>query len=69
MAHASTTFDRHYEGKVLLVEVPSGVDTKAFDYHFEGVSLVAGAAVTVGGPFPHYTRRQGLCGGTIVMGI
>ena len=33
MVHASTTFDRHYESKVLLAEVPVGVDTKGFDYH------------------------------------
>ena len=47
MAHASTTFDYHYEGKVALNEVPSGVDTKAFDYHYEGVVVMA-EAVAVG---------------------
>lgn len=45
MAHASTTFDRHYEGRVLLTEVPTGVDTKAFDFHYEGAAIVAEAAV------------------------
>lgn len=41
MAQASTTFDYHYEGKVALNEVPSGVDAKVFDYHYEGVPPVA----------------------------
>ena len=48
MAHALTTFDRHYEGKVLLTEVPAGVDTKGFDYHYEGRAIVAEAAVAAG---------------------
>ena len=68
MAHASTTFDRHFEGKPLLDEVPTGVDTKAFDYHFEGQAVVAEAAAAAGGPFPHYTRRS-MRGGMIGMGI
>jgi hypothetical protein len=67
MAHASTTFDRHFEGKPLLDEVPTGVDTKAFDWHFEGQAVVAEAAAG-GGPSPHYVRRA-MRGGMIGMGI
>lgn len=58
MAAATTTFDRHYEGKALLAEVPSGVDAKGFDFHYEGMAIVAETeSGVVGGPFPFYTRR------------
>jgi len=64
MAHASTTFDYHYEGKVALNEVPAGVDTKAFDYHYEGVPPIAEAAAAPSGlsipiAMRHYLQMQG----------
>jgi len=60
----ATTFDRHYEGTVLLDEVQAGENTKGFDFHYEGRAIVAEEEVS-GLSIPiamhHYKQLMGAC--------